>query len=133
MTKKDLLFYIKLYTGCDDLAIKRVEFLLEKYLQDHAPVKREIVREYIDRIIYKDKNEEDSPLPHIEDYLNQFCEKLGVDIKKIRSRDRSREFVRIRRDFSISAHQRGYMVTEIGRALNRDHTSVIHYLYHYKN
>jgi chromosomal replication initiation ATPase DnaA len=132
MIKKDLLYYIQLYTGCEDHAIKRIEFLIDQFIKNHAPVEMTIVKEHINKIIYIDRKKDKISLPLISDFLSEFCNNSGVDLKLIKSKNRSRDIVRVRREYSIHAHDKGYTLKEIGRSINRDHTTIIHYLYHYK-
>jgi chromosomal replication initiation ATPase DnaA len=51
--------------------------------------------------------------------------RADVGIKSLRSPDRRYSMVRIRRGIAIEARAMGYSYTKIGRALNRDHTTVI--------
>ena len=52
----------------------------------------------------------------------------GVNLKELRSDRRKRELVRIRRDIAIEASSK-FGLSEIGRALNRDHTTIRHHLF----
>jgi chromosomal replication initiation ATPase DnaA len=50
----------------------------------------------------------------------------GVSRGRILSRSRDRNTARARQMVMWKARQKGYSLTAIGRALNRDHTSVLH-------
>jgi chromosomal replication initiation ATPase DnaA len=47
-------------------------------------------------------------------------------IKRLRSASRSTKIVRVRWAIARAARQRGYSYPTIGRALNRDHTTIMH-------
>lgn len=132
MTKKDLLMYIKLYSGCDDYALTRINALIDKYVKANQVVRKEIVKQYIDRVIIKEKYDDELTLIPLPEYQKEFCTKNNISIDDLRSRNRSRNLVRLRRDYSISAHLKGYTFVEIGKSINRDHTTIVHYFYHYK-
>lgn len=56
------------------------------------------------------------------------CHKRNFDLKTIRSESRLGEHVRCRSEIAIIARSTGYSLPVIGRALNRDHTTIIHAL-----
>lgn len=62
--------------------------------------------------------------------LDKICYSYGVSVMDVRSMSRKERLVDVRRVFSIIAKSRGYGPTEVGRFLNIDHSSVIHYLEH---
>lgn len=133
MTKKDFLFFVKLYSGCDDTAIKRIDKLCDEFLVKNRIVQTKV--EYKDRIIIKETNifgEEKATLQPIAEYLKSYCEVQGIDINDVVTKKRFKRNVRLRRDFAIAAHSVGYTFVEIGRVMKRDHTTIVHYFYHYK-
>lgn len=65
----------------------------------------------------------------INDILNTICLTQGVSRLDVRSRCRGAELVKTRAIFSYIAKKRGLSSTDIGRAINRDHSSISH---HYK-
>jgi hypothetical protein len=50
----------------------------------------------------------------------------GYDLKQLRSEARSKPFVNFRKSFASDARRLGYSLPAIGRALNRDHTTIIY-------
>lgn len=48
------------------------------------------------------------------------------DLKQLRSSCRDTDTVKIRWQIAVEARKRGYSYPAIGRALNRDHTSILH-------
>ena len=52
--------------------------------------------------------------------------RLGVSVRCFRAAGRRLPFVRERQLVAVSARDSGFTYQAIGRALNRDHTSVIH-------
>lgn len=56
------------------------------------------------------------------------AQKLGIPAELALSRDRSAEVVRARDRGILRAHLSGHTVSDIGRALGRDHTTICHAL-----
>lgn len=52
----------------------------------------------------------------------------GLRPEEIVEGPQTKEFVQMRRQFSMQARQKGYSLPQIGRALNRHHTSILHLL-----
>ena len=50
----------------------------------------------------------------------------GIPVPDIIGHKRTKEFVRVRQAVMWEARRQGYSLPQIGRALNRDHTTVIH-------
>jgi chromosomal replication initiation ATPase DnaA len=134
MDKKELLYRIKLYTGCDEYTMKRISLIVDEYIKHNTKTK--IVKDikYIDKLVYVNvlDGQPAKELEPIENYFLQYYLDSDVDTDTIRSKRRGRRLVRLRRDFAVSARNNGYTFTEIGHAINRDHTTILHYYYHYK-
>ncbi len=67
------------------------------------------------------------------EFLLEICNKFGFDLKKIQSNLRSRELVKQR--FCIAHHlynDHNLTYSQIGRLLNRDHTTVMNMVAKYK-
>lgn len=60
--------------------------------------------------------------------INEVAETYGVSPEMIVSERRSLNLVAARKDIAEMLDARGYTSPQIGRALNRDHTTVIYYL-----
>ena len=56
----------------------------------------------------------------------QTAREHGFQTSQVRGESRSKDLVTCRKHICISAHELGYPYTTIGRALNRDHTTVMH-------
>jgi chromosomal replication initiation ATPase DnaA len=52
--------------------------------------------------------------------------KAGVSLRTLRSSDKRLELVKVRRAIAYEARQSGYSLWQIGRALNRDSSTVLH-------
>lgn len=52
----------------------------------------------------------------------------AVDLKALRSDSRLLELIEVRHDIAIEARKLGYSLPAIGRALNRDHTTILHHV-----
>lgn len=65
----------------------------------------------------------------LDDIAAFVCDQHLITIGELKSKKRQRELVEARVDFSrISNLEYGYSLTTIGRYMNRDHTTIIHYL-----
>lgn len=53
--------------------------------------------------------------------------RADLPVRLLRSDDRHQHLVEIRRQVAIEARSLGYSFPVIGRAMNRDHSSVMHY------
>jgi chromosomal replication initiation ATPase DnaA len=68
-------------------------------------------------------------VPHdLATLVVQGARKFNVSVKWLRSESRDSELVKCRVWISCEARGRGHSYCRIARALNRDHTTVIHYL-----
>lgn len=65
------------------------------------------------------------PLP-LAEYVASVAEIKGLQVSELRSDSRAPKLVKIRGNIAAIARQHGYTFEAIGRALNRDHTTVIH-------
>lgn len=50
----------------------------------------------------------------------------GIGLKTLRSCDRSKHLVRLRQRIAYEARQSGFSLWQIGRAINRDHNTVMY-------
>ena len=62
----------------------------------------------------------------LEKYVKARAHDLGVSLKDIKGPRRHKPLVAFRRDIARRAHQAGFYLAEIGRVLNRDHTTIRH-------
>jgi chromosomal replication initiation ATPase DnaA len=64
----------------------------------------------------------------ISDIIREVCEKRGISKKELLSKRRYRYLALARREISQRAYRWDYSLEQIGRAINRDHTTVLHHL-----
>jgi chromosomal replication initiation ATPase DnaA len=50
----------------------------------------------------------------------------GMQLADILGPNRSRRLFHVRRTIALEARERGYSFPQIGRALNRDHSTIVH-------
>ena len=50
----------------------------------------------------------------------------GLKVEDFKDRTRVREVAWPRQEFMLAAHRQGYSLGQIGRFLNRDHTTILH-------
>jgi hypothetical protein len=65
------------------------------------------------------------PLP-LAEYVVAVAEFKNIRVSELRSDSREMELVRTRAIIAKRARENGYTLQAIGRALNRDHTTIIH-------
>lgn len=65
------------------------------------------------------------PLP-LARFVVEVADNSGLQVSELRSESRSGRMVKIRAHIAKEARRNGYSLETIGRALNRDHTTVIH-------
>jgi chromosomal replication initiation ATPase DnaA len=66
------------------------------------------------------------PRAEIDAIIDLVARRHGMSIDVLRGKSRSAPLVRIRQLAMSEARDAGYSLPEIGRALNRDHTTVLH-------
>lgn len=66
-------------------------------------------------------------VPHgLAEIVVATCSVTGHTVRAIRSDCRKRPLVIVRRKISLAARDAGFSFPQIGRALNRDHSTIIH-------
>lgn len=127
MENKDLLKYIQLYTGCNEHTLKRVEALLNQ----ERPAQIQIIEKVV--IVNKFVCKNVRPTTRLIDWSLDYFRSNKTSYEDIAKRSRNIESVRLRTDYCREAYASGYGVSEIGRYLKRDHTTIIHNIHHNKN
>lgn len=64
----------------------------------------------------------------LENILSIIASETGIPIHKIKSSERNLEFVFARTLFSFTCREAGYSYPTIGKMINKDHTSIMHYV-----
>ena len=121
---KEILKYIKLYTGCDDHAIKRITIMLEDKLKPQVIEKVIIVEKYINKNI--------RPSMKIEQWAPTYLKANGLTYEEINDKSRKIEVCRIRTQFCKEAFKAGYGCAEQARYLKRNHTTILHNIHSIK-
>jgi chromosomal replication initiation ATPase DnaA len=65
--------------------------------------------------------------------LNMYCVYLGVGINELLSRKREMRLVKARASIVICLRDAGWKYQQIGRLLNRHHTSIMNLDYKFRN
>lgn len=127
MEVEQVLKYIKLYTGCEEHALKRIKPIIEEAFEKAKEVvyvkEKVIVTEYIKKI---------KPKQSILNWSNDYFNKTGLSYQEINNPSRKIEVCRIRNEFCKEAYYQGYTASEIGRYLKRDHTTILHNIFKIK-
>lgn len=105
---EEILKYIKLYTGCNDHALKRIEALLEQKMQT--------------KIVCRKVNTKTSIAKWSESY---FLEN-ATTYNAINQRSKKKEVVSIRTNYIKQAYLDGFTCTSIAKFLQRDHSTILH-------
>ena len=64
----------------------------------------------------------------LADLLCRYSATRYVSIRKLRGSAREAYLVEARREFAALASEHGFSASAIGRALDRDHTTILHHL-----
>lgn len=120
---KETLKYIKLYTGCDDHALKRITPILEKLYEQRE--KTIVVKE---KQVVEVVHNRTIPNKPLEVWVEKYCKENNTSIEKINKRSNETEVCRIRALFCIEAYKEGYGYSEIARYLKRNHTTIMYYI-----
>lgn len=117
----EFLKYVKLYTDCDDDALKRLEPLLNKYILKPKIIFKEKI---VEIVRYHKFNVQ--PYTSIDDFFNEYKTQTNVSIDDIRKRCRTTETLKKRNLFIRSAMSYGYTASSIARFLKMDHSTILH-------
>jgi chromosomal replication initiation ATPase DnaA len=60
--------------------------------------------------------------------MNAIAKKYGYTAEDIIGKSRQKKLVEVRRKCVVMLRERGYSTTEIGRIMNRDHSTIVHSL-----
>jgi chromosomal replication initiation ATPase DnaA len=115
---KEILNYIKLYTGCDDHALKRIEVMLGPRLEPKI----------IEKIVHVEKFVKRKPKPQISiiEWSESYCKENNITFEYVRQRRRLQEIVDTRDAYVKQAYFEGFTPSEIGRHLKRNHATILH-------
>lgn len=116
----EFLKYVKLYTDCDDYAIKRLEPLLKKYI---AKPKAIVIEKKVEVVRYHKFNT--TPNKSILEFFNEYKSANSITLDDIKKRCRTIDTRTIRNNFIRSAISNGYTASAIARFLNMNHTTIL--------
>ncbi len=118
---EDTLKYVKLYTGCEEHALKRLRPILEKLYTEREKTiivkQKEIVEVFVQKV---------RPKGTIEKWAEKYFIDNNTSYEEVNKKRRTAEVCRIRNLFCTAAYRAGYGYSEIGRYLKRDHTTILH-------
>lgn len=117
------LRYVKLYTGCDDKVLKRLQPLLEKLITKPEVI---VLERKVEVVRYHKFNV--NPTQPISDFFIEYQKNNNITLEAIKKRCRSIETRTIRNQFIRSAVSNGYRITEVARFIGMDHTTIINVL-----
>lgn len=122
---KEILKYIKLYTGCNDHTLKRIELILEEYIK---PI---IKTKVVEKIVMVDKmgRMKQRPSVDLKTFSSEYFKKNNTTYEEINRKCRKTEIVSRRNKYLRDAFLTGYTASELGRYLNRDHTTILNSIY----
>lgn len=115
----EFLKYVKLYTECEDAVLKRLEPLLQKYIEPKVVVKEKRV----EVIRYHKFNTQ--PQRPLISFFNEYKKQNNVSLEDINKRCRTIETRTKRNEFVRTAIENGYTASTIARFLNMHHTSIL--------
>jgi hypothetical protein len=117
---KEILKYIKLYTGCNDHALKRIEAMLEPRLN--------IMPQVIEKIVHVEKFVKRKPRPQtpLIEWSANYCKENNITFEYVSQARRLQEIVDTRDAYVKQAYFEGYSPSEIARHLKRNHATILH-------
>jgi transposase-like protein len=115
---KEILKYIKLYTGCNDHTLKRIEVMLEPRLEPKI----------VEKIIHVEKFVKRKPRPKtpILEWSEKYCQENNITFEYVSQARRLQEIVDTRDAYVKQAYFEGYSPSEIARLLKRNHATILH-------
>ena len=128
------LDYIKIYTGCDDKALKRIKPMLIDLVNSN---KKFVVRQVMPRPKDKVLNIIDVSVPlayhrqPLLEWVDLYCEKNDISIPQLRKRSRITDVVLRRNKFIINANMNNFKTVEIAKFLGMHHSTIVYTKYHY--
>jgi chromosomal replication initiation ATPase DnaA len=72
------------------------------------------------------KHEVETRVSQIGELLRQTCNEFGVAVADVQAKNNVACVVRVRRHFSRRAHNNGFSYPEIGRAICKHHSTIMH-------
>jgi transposase-like protein len=117
---KEILKYIKLYTGCNEHTLKRIEAMLEPRLN--------MVPQVIEKIVHVEKYVKRKPRPKtpLLEWSAKYCEENNITFEYVVQARRLQEIVDTRDAYIKQAYFEGYSPSEIARHLKRNHATILH-------
>jgi chromosomal replication initiation ATPase DnaA len=115
---KEILKYIKLYTGCNDHALKRIEVMLGPRLEPKI----------IEKIVHVEKFVKRKPKPQtsILEWSEGYCKENNITFEYVKQRRRLQEIVDTRDAYVKQAYFEGFTPSEIARHIKRNHATILH-------
>ena len=122
---KTVLKYIQLYTGCTEHTLKRIEAVMERHVIEREVIK--VVENTKEVLIQKKKTSES-----IKKWATRWLVENETSYSEVAQKSRKTEVLTLRNRFCVDAYREGYGLSEIGRYLKRDHTTILHSVHRVK-
>jgi|694.fasta_scaffold87359_7 chromosomal replication initiation ATPase DnaA len=122
---KTILKYIQLYTNCNDYTLKRIEAVMDGLILEREVIK--VVENTKEVLIQKKKSTES-----IKKWASRWLEENETSYSEVALRSRKVEVLTLRNRFCVDAYKEGFGLSEIGRYLKRDHTTILHSIHRVK-
>jgi chromosomal replication initiation ATPase DnaA len=116
---ESVLKYIQLYTNCSDHTLKRISVLLESMIVTREVIK--VVESTKEVLIQKKKSNHT-----IKKWANEWMILNETTYNQVALKSRKAEVLSLRNRFCVDAYKEGFGLSEIGRYLKRDHTTILH-------
>lgn len=118
---EDALRYVKLYTDCDEIALKRIRTILEMNFKQQSKI--QVIEK---KSVFYVKIKENKPEISIVDFADEYCSRNFVDPEILKKKNRKTEVIRERDKFIHEVIVNGYTYSEVARFLKKDHSTIIH-------
>jgi len=127
MEVEEVLKYIKLYTGCEEHALKRIRPIIEKAYEKAKQVVYIKEKVVVEKLIRRQV-----PKQSLKKWAELYFKQTETTYDEINERCRKIEVCKVRNEFCKQAYESGYTASEIGRYLKRDHTTILHNIFKIK-
>lgn len=69
-----------------------------------------------------------TPIAAAQSILHATCRDHGITLEEMQGYSRIPKYIKARREAIAAMHKRGFSLHQIGEAMRRDHTTIVHHL-----
>jgi hypothetical protein len=114
-----------------DAIKKRLKFMINaldtRVVFKEGPPK--LIVKHVTKFVRISEIPQDVPKQRLDEIAEKVCTLYGINLEDLKGKSRRKLFVDARFEFCMAARHSEHTLTDIGRYLNRDHTTVMHHLH----